>query len=111
VAIDRFTGGGAEGKLFAETKLPIGAEMSLRIELLSPEVPQWVEPLVAAALLDFHDGYVGIGAKVTAGYGTVRLDDKRAEAFRGLLSANGGSWVDDLLSWADTPIASDEGDS
>jgi CRISPR/Cas system CSM-associated protein Csm3 (group 7 of RAMP superfamily) len=100
VAIDRFTGGAADAKLYGEIDLPVNAELALSIEQMATDLPAWTEPLVAAALLDIHDGYAGIGAKVTSGYGTVQFPEDTERALRALVSHQDGAWVDHLQKWS-----------
>jgi CRISPR/Cas system CSM-associated protein Csm3 (group 7 of RAMP superfamily) len=89
VAIDRLTGGARSGLLFAERPLVSGT-FRLRIGTLG-ETPAWAEKLVWAILADLHDGYLGLGAQVTRGLGTVQLTDEASvrnaqDALRGLAS-------------------------
>ncbi len=58
-----------------------------------------MRPLVAAALLDLHDGYAGIGAKTTSGYGTVSLPHEVAQQLRTLLTSDSGDWIAELDTW------------
>lgn len=99
VAIDRFTGGSRDHLLFSDKDLPLDATLELDLTWLDGEPPAWVRPLVAAALLDLHDGYAGIGAKTTSGYGTVSLPHEVAQQLRTLLTSDSGDWIAELDTW------------
>lgn len=72
VAIDRFTGGAHPGLLYAEEVVTSGS-FRLRIDELSP-LDEVDRALLHAVLADLHDGLIGLGARSTAGLGTVRVD-------------------------------------
>ncbi|WP_280260086.1 RAMP superfamily CRISPR-associated protein [Nocardia abscessus] len=78
VAIDRFTGGAHDKLLFTHDVLVAG-EFDLTIEHLG-EVDTFDEMLLEAAVADLHEGLIGLGARTTAGYGTVTLTDDTATA-------------------------------
>lgn len=99
VAIDRFTGGATDGLLFEERDLPLDAKLVLELTWQQGQPPSWARALVAAALLDLHDGYAGLGAKTTSGYGTVQLDAIVADQLRALLRLEHGDWIADLEAW------------
>ncbi|SHJ47099.1 CRISPR/Cas system CSM-associated protein Csm3, group 7 of RAMP superfamily [Tessaracoccus bendigoensis DSM 12906] len=68
VAIDRISGGAHEGLLFAVEAVDEGARAVGVIEsdtLLPPEV----ENLLHHVVRDIHDGFLGVGAGTTRGYG------------------------------------------
>ncbi|MFF6815166.1 RAMP superfamily CRISPR-associated protein [Streptomyces sp. NPDC012403] len=73
VALDRFTGGAAEGLLYSEEVAESG---TLTLTIGSDRDPGTLPaPAVAAltlALRDLHDGLIGIGKGVTRGQGTLR---------------------------------------
>ncbi|WP_017975260.1 RAMP superfamily CRISPR-associated protein [Actinopolyspora halophila] len=76
VAIDRFTGGAAPELLYTDEVLT-GGRFRLHVEALEPldELEQLHTLLLNTALADLHDGLVGIGARTTAGCGTVHVTD------------------------------------
>lgn len=82
VALDRFTGGARPTLLFTLEAVSGG-----RFEIVVEELAE-LDPvdllLLDAALNDLHDGLVGLGARTTAGYGTVRLDGWTAPDLTGL---------------------------
>lgn len=71
VAIDRFTGGARDQLLYTDEVITSG-RFRLRIEELEP-LDDTDQLLLNAALTDLHDGLIGIGARTTAGLGTVRI--------------------------------------
>lgn len=87
VSIDRFTGGARDGQLFTHADVPIGARFELRIDTLGTAIPPWSTALLAAVMLDIHDGYVGFGGGTTRGAGTAFLPPETADALRDLLRA------------------------
>ena len=105
VAIDRFTGGATDGLLFEDRDIPLDAHVALDITWHQGQPPSWVPPLLAAALLDLHDGYAALGAKTTSGYGTVQLEHHIAQRLRGLLRPDHGDWIADLKNWQSQQLA------
>jgi CRISPR/Cas system CSM-associated protein Csm3 (group 7 of RAMP superfamily) len=73
VAVDRVTGGARDSLLFALDSYP-DARLTLTIIATTPLAP-WMRALLLLALRDIHDGYVGVGAGTTRGYGTLRAQD------------------------------------
>ncbi|MBF6189452.1 MULTISPECIES: RAMP superfamily CRISPR-associated protein [Nocardia] len=73
VAIDRFTGGAHDQLLFTHDVLTAG-EFDLVIEPLT-DIDTFDRMLLDAAVADLHDGLIGLGARTTAGYGTVTRTD------------------------------------
>jgi hypothetical protein len=73
VAIDRFTGGAAEAKLFASSGPRLGSTCTLEVVQRDPDqpVPTWASALLILAIRDLVEGYVGVGSSTTRGYGTV----------------------------------------
>lgn len=71
VAIDRFTGGGITGRLFAEDVISAGA-FTIVITPLD-ELQQWEVDLMEAVVADIDDGFVAFGARTARGFGTVRV--------------------------------------
>jgi CRISPR/Cas system CSM-associated protein Csm3 (group 7 of RAMP superfamily) len=78
--IDRFTGGAAEGKLFARTSWAPGARLLLAVEQVTAlrPVPMWAHSLLALVVRDLDDGLIGVGNSTTRGYGTVTLEDSES---------------------------------
>lgn len=74
VAIDRFTGGARDALLYTHEVLVRG-RFTVVIEELGSGVDEVDLALLDAVLADLHDGLVGLGARTTAGYGTVRVVD------------------------------------
>ncbi|MGW2320091.1 RAMP superfamily CRISPR-associated protein [Streptomyces sp. NPDC001680] len=70
VAIDRFTGGAADGLLFTDEVIETG-EFTLAIGT-EGEVPALARAALVLALWDLHTGLVGLGGGTTRGYGTIR---------------------------------------
>lgn len=73
VAIDRVTGGARDGLLFTLDTIRC-AQLTLSITVTEP-LQAWMRPLLLLALRDIHDGYIGVGAATTRGYGTLRAVD------------------------------------
>ncbi|GGL05139.1 RAMP superfamily CRISPR-associated protein [Mangrovihabitans endophyticus] len=76
VAIDRVTGGAHDGLLYTLETFP-AAHTTLTIGCPKPLEP-WMRALLLLALRDLHDGYLGVGANTTRGYGTLRATDPKA---------------------------------
>lgn len=76
VAIDRFTGGGIDGRLFSEEVIASG-QFTLTITALD-ELDQWEIDLLDAVLVDIDDGFVAFGARTARGFGTVTLAERPA---------------------------------
>jgi len=78
--IDRFTGGASDGKLFTRMAHSPGAIVEFAVEQNRADrpVPLWGQDLIALALRDVIEGYVGLGNSTTRGYGTVVLADGQA---------------------------------
>jgi len=71
VAIDRFTGGATDGRLFDEEVIAAG-RLTIAITPLD-ELEQWEVDLLDAVIADVNDGYVAFGARTARGCGTVRV--------------------------------------
>lgn len=71
VTVDRFTGGARDELLFTHEVLVAGT-FDLTLTQLGTPVDRGDLLLLDAVVLDLHDGLIGIGARTTAGYGTVR---------------------------------------
>lgn len=95
VAIDRFTGGARDQALYEHQVVTEGT-FPLRVRWLTPgqqhssgtkgSTNAYPEPeqdarLLNAVLDDMNDGYLGIGARTTAGYGSVRVETCRSTTF------------------------------
>ncbi|MGW5440570.1 RAMP superfamily CRISPR-associated protein [Nocardia asteroides] len=75
VAIDRFTGGARDQLLYTHDVITAG-EFDVIIDRLGDLPPDDTDiALLTAALDDLHDGLIGLGARTTAGYGTVELTE------------------------------------
>lgn len=75
VAIDRFTGGARPQHLYTHDVLTAG-EFDLVIDDLTDTGLDPAETLLLdAAVADLHDGLIGLGARTTAGYGTITDTD------------------------------------
>jgi CRISPR/Cas system CSM-associated protein Csm3 (group 7 of RAMP superfamily) len=72
-AVDRFTGGAADKKLFTQKVAVAPADIPLKVTAFGA-LPDWAEPLLMMVLRDFHDGLIGIGARSNRGAGTLRLE-------------------------------------
>lgn len=77
VGIDRITGGARRNLLFTE-QIVLAGRFTLRVDLIGDAVSIAERALLDAVVRDIHDGYVGIGSRVTRGLGTVRLVDARS---------------------------------
>jgi len=77
VGIDRVTGGARDALLYETAHIPAGT-VALRIDQLAP-TPPWVRNAIWHVLRDIDDGLIGIGAKTTTGFGTLRLTDPTGE--------------------------------
>ncbi|MEV0359415.1 RAMP superfamily CRISPR-associated protein [Nocardia sp. NPDC050697] len=87
VAIDRFTGGARNQLLYTHDVITTG-EFDLVIDHLGEHEPDPTDlALLTAALDDLHDGLIGLGARTTAGYGTVELTHPGPSPARTDLSA------------------------
>ncbi len=75
LAIDRFTGGGAEGLKFDALALWKPA-FTLRIHLENPE--RWELGWLALVLRDLAEGWLQVGFGASKGFGWVRLKDFKA---------------------------------
>lgn len=73
-AVDRFTGGAADKRLFTQRVAVAPARIPLIIWPIA-DVPVWAEPLLAMVIRDIHDGLVGIGARSNRGSGTLTLEN------------------------------------
>jgi CRISPR/Cas system CSM-associated protein Csm3 (group 7 of RAMP superfamily) len=73
VAIDRVTGGSRDSALYSTECIDQGS-LRIRVEALETP-PPWTVGLLAAALRDVSDGYVGFGGATTRGYGSLRRTD------------------------------------
>ena len=77
VAIDRFTGGAADGLLYTVDALEAGT-FSLSIEQLAGSLGEGklaqIRAVLRLVLEDLDDGIAGIGAGVARGYGSVSVD-------------------------------------
>ena len=72
-SVDRITGGAAEGRLFTIEGIT-GGTVGLRVYWTKCEqIPDAVSALLEAVVCDIHDGFVGIGALTSRGFGTLRL--------------------------------------
>nr|WP_228046740.1 RAMP superfamily CRISPR-associated protein [Saccharopolyspora sp. HNM0983] len=78
VAIDRVTGGAATALLYADEVITAG-RFTLRIDALEPNIAEHERLLLKAALADLDAGLIGIGARTTAGQGTVRIVAERSQ--------------------------------
>jgi CRISPR/Cas system CSM-associated protein Csm3 (group 7 of RAMP superfamily) len=86
VAIDRVTGGARDQALFTDEVVVTG-RVTIRVEPLNDEVPNWARGLVLAALADIDDGFVGVGGGTTRGQGSLRSRSGRiAELHAGEIS-------------------------
>ncbi len=74
VAIDRITGGAAEGRLFEE-EVVVAGRFDLVVNALDGGAHPAGRRLVLQVLADFHDGLCGIGGRSTRGLGTIQLED------------------------------------
>jgi len=74
VAIDRITGGAAEGRLFEE-EVVVSGRFDLVVDALDGGAHPAGRRLVLQVLADLHDGLCGIGSRSTRGLGTIELED------------------------------------
>lgn len=73
-AIDRFTGGVLDKRLFYEdTSTTRGASLSITERVPLEKHHAWVVKALLLALKDLNDGYFGIGGRSATGLGTVRV--------------------------------------
>ena len=95
VAIDRFTGGARDQALYEHEVVAQGT-FTLQVRWLLPSSQDATDAegsnspaseavqdtrLLNAALEDLNEGYVGIGARTMAGYGSVRVETCRSKRF------------------------------
>lgn len=73
VALDRVTGGARDGQFYSLEVVTAGT-VTLTIEVRGPLSPV-VRALLNLAVLDVHDGHLGVGAATTRGLGHLRLAD------------------------------------
>lgn len=73
-AVDRFTGGAAPELLYTDEVVTTG-RFQLHVDLLGPELEPHEQLLLDAVIADLDAGLVSIGARGTAGLGTVRITD------------------------------------
>jgi CRISPR/Cas system CSM-associated protein Csm3 (group 7 of RAMP superfamily) len=74
VALDRFTGG-ARDKLLYSDEVLVAGQFTIQLDELAPPLSRADTALIDATLQDLHDGLIGLGARTTAGYGTVHITD------------------------------------
>ena len=73
VAIDRFTGGAADGLLFATEAIPRGTWLDLSMTPSLTYLPPAVANLLGHVARDMHDGLIGIGGGGGRGYGWLQF--------------------------------------
>ena len=76
-AIDRFTGGVAEKKLFPEKTMTCQARLVIGQLDGVEEHHAWVLKALLLALRDLQEGYLGIGGRTSTGLGSVRFEKLR----------------------------------
>ena len=76
-AIDRFTGGVAEKKLFPEKTVTSRARLVIGQLSGVEEHHAWVLRALLLALRDLQEGYLGIGGRSSTGLGSVRFEKLR----------------------------------
>ena len=76
-AIDRFTGGVAEKKLFPEKTVTSRARLVIGQLSGVEEHHTWVLKALLLALRDLQEGYLGIGGRSSTGLGSVRFEKLR----------------------------------
>lgn len=76
-AIDRFTGGVAEKKLFPEKTVTSRARLVIGQLSGVEEHHAWVLKALLLALRDLQEGYLGIGGRTSTGLGSVRFEKLR----------------------------------
>ena len=82
-AIDRFTGGVAEKKLFPEKTVTSQARLVIGQLDGVEEHHAWVLKALLLALRDLQEGYLGIGGRTSTGLGSVRFEKlKLGEEFQ-----------------------------
>ena len=82
-AIDRFTGGVAEKKLFPERTMTCQARLVIGQLRDVEEHHAWVLKALLLALRDLQEGYLGIGGRTSTGLGSVQFEKlKLGEEFQ-----------------------------
>ena len=82
-AIDRFTGGVAEKKLFPEKTVTCQAQLVIGQLDGVEEHHAWVLKALLLALRDLQEGYLGIGGRTSTGLGSVQFEKlKLGEEFQ-----------------------------
>ncbi len=82
-AIDRFTGGVAEKKLFPEKTMTSRARLVIGQLRDVEEHHAWVLKALLLALRDLQEGYLGIGGRTSTGLGSVQFEKlKLGEEFQ-----------------------------
>jgi len=76
-AIDRFTGGVADKKLFPERTVTSRARLVIGCLSGAEAHHAWVLRALLLALRDMQEGYLGIGGRTSTGLGSVRFEDLR----------------------------------
>ena len=85
-AVDRLSGGAADSKLFTIETICQGS-ITLRILWIgAKETPEWVVPFLNAVVCDIADGYLGVGAMISQGFGTLCVEDGDRPEMSDLLS-------------------------
>ena len=81
VALDRFTGGANDKKLFVQGE-ERGVRLRLEIRTLprprAPQPPRWVVRAILHAVRDLADGLIGVGPASSTGLGTLSASSCRA---------------------------------
>jgi len=98
-AIDRFTGGVAEGALYEARAIPIGTELKgqLRLALRAEtSIPPWTRLLLGLVLRDMAMGDIAIGWGKAKGYGTIKLRlkaESKIATLVGFQPEEGDDWL------------------
>ena len=71
-AIDRFTGGAADGALYTE-KTYYGGDTELKIVIKSDSIDENFGNALAAAIADLHGGYLAVGGLTAVGRGLFKV--------------------------------------
>ena len=86
-AIDRFTGGAADGALYTEETY-YGGESDLKIMIKSKEIDEDFKNVLSAAIADLHGGYLAVGGLTAVGRGLFKVT-----AVNGVSCGDGDSYL------------------
>lgn len=112
VAIDRWTGGASEGRLFTvdETQGVTWSNLEIELDLpaMAPEMWRAAVLLLGVAVGQFHDGGIGFGHGTTRGLGEIEVTDTQVTVPEGIPPYSGQgwwAWLREVADGRDLPTA------